>query len=57
MFFKGEYKPRLVDYGHWELVSGTGQFDGKRGVGTLQIKPASPTDRLFMLTGEIDDRP
>lgn len=57
VFFKGEDKPRLADYGHWELVSGTGQFDGKRGIGTLQIKPASPTDRLFILTGEIDDRP
>ena len=57
VFFKGEERPRLADYGHWELVSGTGQFAGKTGVGTLEIKPASPTDRLFVLAGEIDDKP
>jgi len=53
VFFKGEEKPRLADYGHWELVSGTGQFKGMTGVGTLTIKPASKTDRLFTLDGEL----
>ena len=57
VFVKGDERPRLIDYGHWELVSGTGQFEGKTGVGTLEIKPASPTDRLFVLTGEIADKP
>lgn len=57
VFAKGEERPRLIDYGHWELVSGTGQFAGKTGVGTLEIKPASPTDRLFILAGEIADKP
>ena len=53
VFFKGEEKPILADYGHWELVSGTGQFKGMTGVGTLTIKPASKTDRLFTLDGEL----
>lgn len=57
VFFKGDEKPRLVDYGFWELVSGTGQFDGMTGVGTLTIKPASKTDRTFTLNGEIGPRP
>jgi len=57
VFVAGEESPRLIDYGHWELVSGTGQFEGKTGVGTLEIKPASPTDRLFVLAGEIADKP
>ena len=56
VFAKGEERPRLIDYGHWELVSGTGQFEGKTGVGTLEIKPASQTERLFILAGEIVDK-
>lgn len=57
VFFKGEEKPKLADYGFWELVSGTGKFANMTGVGTLTIKPASPTDRLFTLNGELDLRP
>ena len=57
VFLKGDKKPRLADYGHWELISGTGQFSNKTGVGTLTIKPVSKTDRLFTLTGEIGPRP
>ena len=57
VFFKGETKPKLADYGFWELVSGTGQFLGMTGVGTLTIKPASKTDRLFTLNGEIGQKP
>ncbi|MFQ5466513.1 MAG: hypothetical protein ACE5DS_00090 [Kiloniellaceae bacterium] len=57
VFFKGDKKPRLADYGQWELASGTGQFANMTGVGTLTIKPVSKTDRLFTLTGEIGPRP
>lgn len=57
VFIKGEEKPRLVDYGHWTLVSGTGQFANATGVGTLIIKPVSDTDRLFTLNGEIGPKP
>jgi hypothetical protein len=57
VFTKGEAKPQLHDYGFWELVSGTGQFADKRGVGTLEIHPVSKTDRKFILSGEIGDKP
>ena len=57
VFTKGEKTPNLLDYGVWELTSGTGQFAKKRGIGTLVIKPASPTDRIYILTGEIGDQP
>lgn len=57
VFIKGEEKPRLVDYGHWVLASGTGEFAGATGAGTLIIKPVSKTDRLFTLNGEIGPKP
>ncbi len=57
VFFKGEKKPRLADYRFWEMVSGTGRFADNTGVGTLTIKPASKTDRLFTLSGEIGPKP
>jgi hypothetical protein len=57
VFIKGAEKPALHDNGVWELVSGTGQFAGLAGVGSLEIKPASPTDRRFILKGEIGPRP
>lgn len=46
-------KPKLLDYGFWELVGGTGTFAGMKGVGSLQIKAASKTDRRFILEGEL----
>lgn len=57
IFFKGEKKPRLADYGFWQLVGGTGGLKGMTGVGTLTIKPASKTERLFTLEGEIGPKP
>ncbi|MDH3666541.1 MAG: hypothetical protein OEN23_06390 [Paracoccaceae bacterium] len=57
VFLKGAEKPKLFDNGFWELVSGTGQFAGMAGVGSLIIKPASKTERLFILEGEIGPRP
>ncbi len=57
VFFKDKKKPRLSDYGFWELVSGTGQFKNMTGVGYLTIKPASEKDRLFTLNGELGPRP
>ncbi len=46
-------KPKLIDYGFWELVGGTGQYDGMKGAGALQIKPAGPKARRFILEGEL----
>lgn len=57
VFMKGADKPALHDDGFWELVSGTGQFADKRGVGALRIEPAGDPKRLFTLTGEIGDKP
>jgi hypothetical protein len=57
VFVKGDDKPKLIDYGFWELSSGNGKFANMRGVGTLEIKAASPTERLFVLEGEIAPKP
>jgi len=57
VFVKGAEKPALHDNGFWELVSGTGQFAGMRGVGALTIEPAGGPKRLFALTGEIGEAP
>lgn len=46
-------KPMLLDNGFWEVVGGTGRFEGLTGAGTLHIKPASETDRRFILDGEL----
>ena len=46
-------KPELNDNGFWEVVSGTGRFKGLKGAGTLHIKSASPTDRIFILDGNL----
>ncbi len=55
VFTKGEGGLALSNNGVWQLVSGTGQFADKRGVGTLVIKPrGGPT--LFILEGEVGDK-
>ena len=46
-------KPQIHDNGFWEVVSGTGTFKGLKGTGTLHIKAANPTDRIFILDGEL----
>lgn len=46
-------KPRLLDNGYWEVVGTTGAFKGMKGAGTLHIKPASKTERRFILTGDL----
>lgn len=56
MFMKGDEKPALFDNGVWELVSGTGQFADKRGVGSLVLVPAGGPTK-FILEGEVGDRP
>ena len=51
-----EGKPALFNHGSWELVSGTGQFQDKRGVGSLIIRPQGGPN-LFILEGEVGDKP
>ncbi len=54
IFVPGEKgKPKLIDYGFWEIVGGTGQYAGMKGAGSLQIKAAGPKDRRFILEGEL----
>jgi len=48
-----EGKPMLLDNGFWEVVGGTGRFEGLKGAGTLHIKPVTKTDRRFILEGEL----
>ncbi|MEX0729945.1 MAG: hypothetical protein WED00_03990 [Aquisalimonadaceae bacterium] len=56
VFIKGDKGPALFDNGVWELVSGTGQFKEKRGVGSLVIKPQGGPN-LFILDGEVGEKP
>ncbi len=46
-------KPKILDYGYWEIAGGTGQFKDLKGVGTMTIKGVSKTDRKFTLTGDV----
>ena len=46
-------KPQLLDNGFWEIAGGTGTFSGLSGAGTLHIKAVSPTDRKFILDGDL----
>jgi hypothetical protein len=46
-------KPKLLDNGYWEIAGGTGALAKAKGAGTLHIKAASPTDRKFILDGDV----
>lgn len=46
-------KPQLLDNGFWETAGGTGAFANMTGAGTLHIKAVSPTDRKFILEGDL----
>jgi len=43
----------LDDNGFWEVVSGTGKFRGLKGAGTMHIKSAGSSDRLFTFNGDL----
>lgn len=46
-------KPMLLDNGVWEVVGSTGRLDGLQGAGTMHIKAVNPTDRRFILKGDL----
>jgi hypothetical protein len=46
-------KPKLINNGLWEVVGGTGEFEGLQGAGKLQIKFPSKTERNYVLEGEL----
>jgi hypothetical protein len=49
-------RPELLDNGVWEVVSGTGSLANLVGAGTMHIRAVSPTDRRFILEGEVRRR-
>lgn len=54
VFVPGEDgKPKLLDNGTWQIVGGTGRFSELKGAGALNIRAAGPTDRNFILKGEL----
>ncbi len=56
IFTKPEGKLMLHNHGVWELVSGTGQFERMRGVGSLNILPLGGPNK-FTIKGEVGDAP
>lgn len=52
-----EGKPVLLDNGYWQIAGGTGDFAKLAGAGTLHLKPTSPTDRRFVLDGDVVRKP
>jgi hypothetical protein len=56
IFTKEDGKLALHNHGVWELVSGTGQFENMRGVGSLTILPMGGPNK-FTLEGEVGTAP
>jgi hypothetical protein len=46
-------KPKLLDNGTWQVVSGTGKLAALKGAGTFHLIPTGPTERRFVLEGEL----
>lgn len=46
-------KPKLLDNGVWQVVSGTGKLDKLKGAGTFHLVATGPTERRFALEDEL----
>ena len=46
-------KPKLMDNGVWQIVSGTGKLEKLKGAGTFHLIAPAPTERRFVLDGEL----
>ncbi len=46
-------KPRLLGNGVWEVSGGTGKLEKLKGAGRLTLQFPGPTDRRFVLEGEL----
>jgi hypothetical protein len=46
-------KPKLLDNGVWQVVSGTGKLGKLKGAGTFHLVATGPTERRFVLEGEL----
>ena len=46
-------KPKLLDDGVWQIVGATGKLEKLKGAGTLHLVPVGPTERRFVMQGEL----
>jgi hypothetical protein len=46
-------KPVLLDHGVWQVVGGIGKFEKLKGAGTFRLQFPGPTDRRFVMAGEL----
>jgi len=46
-------KPKLLDNGVWQVMVGTGKLEKVKGAGTFHLVPTGPTERRFVLKGEL----
>jgi hypothetical protein len=46
-------KPKLLGNGAWEVSAGTGKLEQLKGAGRLSLGFPGPTDRRFMMEGEL----
>jgi hypothetical protein len=46
-------KPKLLDNGVWQVVSGTGKLSKLKGAGTFHLVATAATERRFVLQGEL----
>jgi len=46
-------KPKLLDNGVWQVVGGTGRWEKLKGAGTFRLRFPGPTDRRFVMEGEL----
>jgi hypothetical protein len=48
-----EGKPKLLNSGVWRVVGGTGKLQKLKGAGTVRLMFPGPTDRRFIMEGEL----
>lgn len=48
-----EGKPKLLDDGVWQVIGGTGKLEKLKGAGTFHVLPTGPTERRFVMEGEL----
>lgn len=46
-------KPKLLDNGVWQVIGGTGKLEKLKGAGTFRLQFTGPTDRRFVMEGEL----
>jgi hypothetical protein len=48
-----EGKPKLLDHGVWRVIGATGKLEKLKGAGTFRLRFPGPTDRRFVMEGEL----